>query len=255
MNSRHARSSALQADKSPSVTQKLQRRRRMLAIGSSALAHIAVGIFLFGSASGELVSSGANGGGPEGPVFAVELVSASDLSSSPSATASQFQPLFAKYDMAAIDAVPVQSGQASDFSRLAAKLTRLGHDGSDEHQPTSAGAPHPAPRPLRVHDGRANSTFHGGGTAKSGSTGELWGRIEPCWRRIRGVKNIPVSLEIKLDLRGRLETPPRILRARTDVVDEARLKAEAAAVEALAACLPRNGTRFSGQVHKLEFVD
>lgn len=94
---------------------------------------------------------------------------------------------------------------------------------------------------------------HADGQADGGAaTGNLWGQIEPCWRNLGGRVAVPVSLQVTLDANGHLARPPVILRGNA-ALDERRLTAEAAALQALGACLPRGDPRLSGRIYRLDF--
>jgi hypothetical protein len=76
------------------------------------------------------------------------------------------------------------------------------------------------------------------GTPGNSSANGLWEQIEPCWRRLPQKSQVGVTLEITLDNRGRLSSPPQILRPGSARPDEARLVAETKALNAIQACLP-----------------
>jgi hypothetical protein len=85
--------------------------------------------------------------------------------------------------------------------------------------------------------GKPSEQLAQGETMGSASAGKLWGRIEPCWRNL----NTPV------------ERPPAVVRDVDARLDEPRLRSEARALQALAACLPRGDLRFARRVYRLEF--
>lgn len=87
------------------------------------------------------------------------------------------------------------------------------------------------------------------------SAGDLWGQVEPCWRRLAGRSTVPVTLEVTLDGKGGLAGPPRIVRPEGGRPSEQRLLAEARALEAIRACLPYNtpAVTVMGRVHRLAF--
>lgn len=95
-------------------------------------------------------------------------------------------------------------------------------------------------------DPRAASASRRGAATADASAGELWGQVEPCWRRISGGSTVPVTLEVVLDGRGGLAGPPRILRPDGGRPSEQRLLAEARALEAIRACLPYRTAGLSG---------
>lgn len=122
--------------------------------------------------------------------------------------------------------------------------------------------PSPTHLPLPAREGSdATDSLAAGGNNRTtatqagrpGSAGGLWGSVQPCWQRLAPPRSAPVILEIQLDAAGKLREAPRILRS-PGPVDETRLRAEAAALSALAACLPRNDLSFAGRTHRLEFL-
>ncbi len=88
---------------------------------------------------------------------------------------------------------------------------------------------------------------------KGKATGDMWDQIETCWRPDSPV---PVTLEVVVDTAGQLAIPPRILRPDGARLDELRLRAEAKAVQAVAACAPyRRGAPLAGRkTYRFAFV-
>ena len=99
--------------------------------------------------------------------------------------------------------------------------------------------------------GKANGAE--GETADAASTGQLWGVIEPCWRNLGVRGRAPVVLEVALTHTGDLRTPPHVLRNAAAAIDEPRLQAEAGALAAVAACVPRGNLQLGGKTYRLEF--
>jgi hypothetical protein len=92
-------------------------------------------------------------------------------------------------------------------------------------------------------------------TKASSGAGSLWGFLEPCWKKLPGRSVVPVTLEIALDARGMISTPPRIVRPSNAAPTEARLIAEARALAALGGCLPYSGPDGAhGAPIKVEFA-
>lgn len=89
------------------------------------------------------------------------------------------------------------------------------------------------------------------GDAGSGEQG-LAGSLEPCWRELGGALLKPVTIEVTLDERGRLARPPAIIRSAGAKLDELRLRSEAAAISALAACAGKADPRFAGATYRVE---
>ena len=248
------------ADLRTSDPSKARRRRDLVAAAASGLIHIALFILIFGAAHGELVSaeSGPSGGDPP---MTVTLVSPKVLSPRPQEAGGALVPLFAELD--AVPAPPVvvsPDHPSNDFTRLADRLAAAAPKPPPppspprERPPPTPEPPEPAPAKAKLADaGKGQAKDTASGTAgTSGSTGGLWGRIEPCWRDLGSGSTVPVTLEVALDPDGRISIPPKILRGPI-AADEARLRAESRALAALSACLPRSGAGFGGRVYTLEF--
>lgn len=215
--------------------------------------HLLVFAAIFGTASGDLVSGGTAAGGPSGPVFTVTLVSSQSVAASagPAGNQETLQPLFAKFGANPIEvAPPTQKPGASELDQLAQRLRARNPSEPPEARRELSEAASSTVRRAEGTDGKDPTA---GQTSSASSTGALWGRIEPCWRRIAAGVRVPVTLEVALDATGGVSKPPKILRGQTARLDEERLSAEAQALSALAACLPRGDLRYSGQVHRLEF--
>jgi hypothetical protein len=92
-----------------------------------------------------------------------------------------------------------------------------------------------------------------GETSNAASTGSLWGAVEPCWRNLGFRSQAAVTIEVTLNDKGRLRSPPTVVRGTTALLNEPRLKSEANALAALAACMPRGDERLAGNSFRLEF--
>ncbi|ATQ43431.1 hypothetical protein [Caulobacter mirabilis] len=100
---------------------------------------------------------------------------------------------------------------------------------------------------------RAMASQRGDGGSAS-SAGDLWGQIEPCWRRLSPPAAAPtVTLELVLNGGGGLARPPRIVRAEAGAPPETQLLAEARALTAIQTCLPYKAAGLPGQVHRVRF--
>ena len=64
---------------------------------------------------------------------------------------------------------------------------------------------------------------------------------------------MPVVIEVAVNGRGGLSSPPKVLRSTTALLNEPRLRSEANALAALAACMPRGDVRLAGSTFRLEF--
>lgn len=76
------------------------------------------------------------------------------------------------------------------------------------------------------------------GSGSAASSGSLWGQIKPCWDQLPPVSTVPVTLQIDLDARGMIATPPKIVRTGGGAPDERQLISEARALAAITACVP-----------------
>lgn len=252
----------------PRLTQA--QKRRALATGLSLGFHGIALLALLSSASGELIS-GAAGGGDPGPIMVVTMVGPPQRAA-PAAkaqSAAGFKPLVAKF---ATDLnqppVVVSDAKSSDLGRLMDRLQEpapsppkpapvtppdRGRDLATQAPPMAAPVPTPTPTKMITPGPPAPKPSKGEAVKPGGSTGGLWGAIEPCWRARAGAARIPVSLEVSIDAHGGLSIPPRILRETAAGLSEARLNAEASALQALGTCLPRGDLRYAGKTYRLDF--
>ena len=239
---------------------RVARRRRQCisSLTGSVVFHVVAFVWVFGSSSGDLISHGG-APGSEGPIISVSLVRPAHTVSARSDAGGELAPLFAKY-RAAPEAkpIPMSTGPRSDrFANLFARLVNRApsevaqHDRDDSEARARPADATPSAAPSQSVSGQ--EAAGGDPNAGSVSTGALWGRIEPCWRKSAGAAPVPVTLEVAIDARGQLSKPPRILRGENARLDELRLASEARALAALSACLPRGDLRFAGAVYRLEF--
>jgi len=226
--------------------------RRRLAFGVSLLVHAALLVALFARAGGELRAA-PSGGGDLG-VMQVTLVR----------TASPPPPAPATGGLRALVA-PVDTGAAPVFvddraaagplaqlmRRLADTAPPVPQTPRDHITPVTPGVPETGPDP--TSSAAKGAPGRAAGAAKSGSTGGLWGAVEPCWRAVAPGSRVAVTLEVRLDASSRLAAPPTILRPDGARLDETRLRAEALALNALAQCLPQADLRLAGGFYRLEF--
>lgn len=243
------------ADKHPRGRRRQAVRAGALAV--SLLLHGAAGLFLVGAASGELVSGGRQGL-DVGEVFAVSLVQPSGGAEAEPEDSHSAAPLRLKLRPAPSDlAIVVDADRRSDpMSRLMQRLRRE-PPAPSEARPAPARAPTPSETvetaAARRGGGEARDSDAQGPTASAAATGDLWGRIEPCWRKDVRRAAVPVTLEISIDSQGRLSAPPKILRGARTALDEQQLASEERALSSLNACLPRQGIRLGKAVYRLEF--
>lgn len=218
--------------------------------------HAVLLTIILSSASGTLVS-GATADNA-GPVMTVSLITLPNpTASAPAAPSSPLSVLAARLETGErpIAVMPASPHGSASLQALVKRLAA--------QQPTTRSAATPgrqsaatAPARAEVADEAATSPNRGqvaAGQAVGGSaTGGLWGQIEPCWRNLGRPAAVAVSLEVTLDGAGELAKPPTILRGNA-ALDERRLTAEASALQALGACLPRGDLRFGGRAYRLEF--
>lgn len=236
------------------------RRMAGLLVASTVL-HAGLFILAFSSASGDLVSAGGASGGHIGPVFAVTLVRVSVPESQPSENAEDLQPLFAKLRTDTVDAAPLHASEKrSELSSLADRLRppekrvppanrRLNRTVTDLQ-----GSPDPSSQPLSQSLSQlADAREQDGQTASDSSAGDLWARIEPCWRNLPMKTRVTVTVKVVLDQWGQLSRPPEVARAGNTNIDDTRLRAEERALAALRACMPRSDARFGRRSYELVF--
>jgi len=234
------------------------RRRRTLAAAISLAVHGALFLVLALRAGGSLISAGGAAGGPVGPIYAVMLSPPSPRLATQDASASRATSTKLKlHPTPRPDGTPMFSpDEADQFAALADRLSERSA-ARPPPRPTAMGQGSPAPDSAQLRTGRqplANTDRAAEGAAQGApSTGNLWGAVEPCWRNLGYRGQVSVTLEVTLDARGGLRGPPRVVRATSAVLTESRLRSEANALGALAACMPRGDLRFASASYRLEF--
>lgn len=230
-------------------------RNKIVAGFASIAIHLVLFVIAFATAPGDLVSSGPPSGSASKATINVMLVSRSITTSSDSSESSALQLLLAEHQTAATYFVP--QSPTSGLDNLAGRL-RSGEENS-EPQPLKE-------RQARIQNDRGASNHAAGsghssldatgqqGTAsQSLSTGSLWGRIEPCWRKLKASYRVAVSIEVSLNGIGGLSSPPAIVRPNNVPLDERRLKSEADALAALQACMPRRDPTLANRFYRIDF--
>lgn len=241
-----------------------RRVRRAAIMSGSALFHVGLFFVAFSRAAGDLVSAGDTGGGPVGPVYAVSLVRLPAAVDGPeSRSVSDPRPFLMKLRQTqAREGIPVPVGAQPDpFAALAERLTVHDERATSPRRRLPAdrlqAQGSPVPDETGVSDSRSrfgeSENARDGTMAGSTSTGALWGVIEPCWRNLGFRGQVPVVIEVTVNGRGALGRPPSVVRSPTALLSEARLKSEANALAALAACLPRGEVRIAAASYRLEF--
>lgn len=251
--------------KAPSIAARTAatRRARTLGVAASLAVHALLAFGLFGAAQGDLIAT-YEGAADLGEVT-VTLVRPRYVTATPEADVAdrQLTPLFARYDTGQPPIVlPDQTrpkGLSALFQRLApgepappaqARTETVAETRIPVPQANTTGNDD---RDARARGEAGRST--GADAAKPGSTGGLWGAIQPCWRRMAKPGAMPVTLEVKLGADGKLAEAPKVLRALgVRSSEENRLQSEALAISALAACMPRAEGRFGQDTYRLEFL-
>lgn len=246
------------------ATRKEARRRRAAGIlAASIIFHGAIFLLAFSRAGGDLVSAGDAGGGPQGPAFAVTLVRLPSpvLGEQLSQPTPPMQRLKLRPTARDDGIVVGASAEIDRFAALAERLTSHDRSGApapqrypmDRVQPQGSYAADD--RRLSASRSRTAQTDQGsdGTTSGTASTGSLWGAIEPCWQNLAFRGQVAVTIDVALNARGRLQGPPQVVRSASALLSEPRLKSEANALAALAACMPRGDVRLAAARYRLEF--
>jgi hypothetical protein len=229
------------------------RWRRPAALAASVLLHALAVYLALNSAAGSW-SGGAGAAGADGDAVTVSLVrgdgltgaDAGALSAKARADANALDRLMQKIRADAPNALPASAPQGKTGS-AAALLDEIARAHAAQGKDKTGEAPASgAPRPSGPAGQKAAASDHGAQQGAQGQAeGELWGQIQICWKPTAAV---PVVLEVVIDSSGRLAAPPAILRPAGAALDEKRLKAEASAVQAVAACAPfRSGAPLFGK--------
>lgn len=238
--------------------------RNAAALLASVVVHVVIFTLLFAKASGSLMSSTAASGGPTGPAFNAILVR---LETGPT-TAQAAPPTGAQQALqmrirVENDSRGIPMEAKTSQSRFAALVDRL--TSTDRTDPSHTLSPRPArvepqgtraPRDsplLRTMKANSHEAENAQGDAVANSTGRLWGAMEPCWRNLSFRGQLPVTLEVDIAQTGRLASPPRVVRSDDALLSEARLRSEANALAALAACLPRRSIQMARTKYMLSF--
>ncbi len=141
------------------------------------------------------------------------------------------------------DRTQIDAGQGRGDSQLDRGGSGSAIDGTQAKQPEKQG-----------QTGAAQNV-RGPGSAASTGDG-LWGQIAPCWGRLPQVATVPVTLEITLNTKGQIATPPKIIRPGKTTPSDERLISEARALAAVSACMPYHvdGVGPKGWVFRVDFA-
>lgn len=224
------------------------RRRAVWGWTASLLLHGGIAALGLGALGGQALIAGARGAGDKGDMV-VMLVRPSALAAAAAseAQAGGLQPLFAKFDTGA---APVERDlkPGPDMGQLLQRLATQ-----------AAADPDRRLRDALRADAELDSLAAGakGATdpnAPAGGGSDLWGVVAPCWKGLAQDSAAPVVLEVTLDARGVVSTPPQIVRSAGVAVNERQLRAEALALTALSSCMARAEPRFGGHIYRLNFL-
>lgn len=219
-------------------------RRRALGVAGSVLFHALVFVLGFSSLRGMAVTGG--GGTPDGEVNAIPISLAGirgpgqsqDAQSAEAMNALFLKIRAAQTGIAAQDEQKAQPKSDLDklFDVVRDHAAEKGGGQSDVDQGGKGAKANAAAADAKDKRGPENVPDRAG-SGSAASSGSLWGQIKPCWDQLPPVSTVPVTLEINLDARGLIATPPKIVRS-GGAPDERRLISEARALAAITACVP-----------------
>jgi hypothetical protein len=227
---------------------RVSRRRSAAGWTASVLLHAGLASLALGAMGLGAAPAGAPSGGDTGDMT-VMLVSPKALDLPPMQPVSgRLEPLFANLDTGA---PPIEraSQPSGDLDRLFQRLQ------NDDPARTDRA---PEDRLLREAASVTASQGRDGddaGTDDQGkSGGDLWGLIGPCWKSLAQRSAAPVTLEVVVNMKGGVTTPPQIIRGPKTVVDERQLRSEARALSALSTCMGQGDPKFGGRTYRLNFL-
>lgn len=226
------------------------RRRRTIAVTGAVGLHLLLLLAMFASASG-VVSRGGEEARDQGDAVLVSLsgwegapaggrASASPAAKDADSLAKMIERL--RLEQSDLTASKEQSARPpGDLNKLFSAIGEVAGTGRKGQGRDAAGG-----APDRGRQQQTASASAAGDPSDDVSSGDLWGQVEPCWKRLPQRSMTPVSLEVVLNDRGGLAIPPKIIRAPGAAPDETRLVAEARALTAIAACLPYKSVALPG---------
>jgi hypothetical protein len=190
--------------------------------------------------------------------MAVSLVTMSQLEAQAVATSDDggLRPLFARFDTGQPPVAVDTTAPSGDLAKFMHRLQSQPHPAQTAaNEDLARDRTSQARRALdnRTSETGATSPAGEGGSGRSGTPSGLWGAMESCWRSLPAHSSLPVTLDVTLDFEGRIAVPPKIIRVSGVPIDEPHLQAEAQALAALSACVPRGDVRFGGRTYRLEF--
>lgn len=252
----------------PGSTKRRRRLRdRIVAVVSSLAFHALVFILAFGTLKGAVVTGGG-GGAPDSEVRAISI-SLAGLHTGhhppgQAQSADALKLLFTKIRneqsaLAVTDRKPTPESQEQklfdviDPQTQASTANAAGQSDLDKggRGASADGAKADTAQRSASH----SSAKQIAGPGADGSAGDLWGQIAPCWAHMPQVSTVPVTLEIAINDKGLVATPPKIIRPDTAAADPGRLVSEARALGAVTACVPyETPVRGGLRVFRVNFV-
>ncbi|MDR3509241.1 MAG: hypothetical protein P4L64_15210 [Caulobacteraceae bacterium] len=253
---------------------RLRRRRELIGAWiTSILFHVGLFILCFATLKGAAVSGGAGmeAGVPDAIVVSLAGLRGGARASAPPSQAALnaiFQHI--RDEQSPIQASPDKTSPRTSLDKLFDVIDqqRSAHDRSQANAAHGQGtsdldrggtgsAKDGSPSTDRDKLGKAGAAKSATGPGSASSTGnDLWGQIAPCWGRLPQVSTVPVTLEITLNAKGLIATPPKIVRPGSGAPDERRLISEARALAAVTACVPYHGDALAGNagVFRVDFT-
>lgn len=214
-------------------------RRRLLGVAASMAIHAVLFGLLLLSLAGAIAGHSGGSGDDETGAVAVSLVGLrGGASSSADVDTQELKTILRQITaQSTISTAPAANPAShSDLKALLDQIDRTnqnndvrpGDGGQSDQDQGGVGAP--------TRQGSAAA-----GKAAKASVGQalgLWAQLEPCWRQIPGSSAVPVMLEVRLDGRGLVTSPPIVLRPTVFEHDEQRRLAVARALAAITGCGP-----------------
>jgi len=243
------------------------RRQRRIAAGAISLAlHVLLVLAFVGSRPGGVLASGGEATEVVEPYFEVSLAGLrrDDASSAKAAQSAEVQDLLRQLRQiqtdVAIQVPPAQQSRQSldnlfeavETERTDRMRDQTAASGRSDQDAGGRGADPSAPDRQSKQRPGPNAAARNPPQGSAGA-GELWGFLEPCWKKLPGRSLVPVTLEVTLNVQGTISTPPKIIRPPSAPVTEARLVSEARALAALSACLPYTGRGMTLAPTQIEF--
>jgi hypothetical protein len=227
-------------------------RDRLIAGFCSAAFHLGLLILVFGAMRGGVITGGG-GGAPDTQVHAISISLAGLKGAHPANPQPQsdeaLKLLFTKIrneqSVLAVNDKPTtpQSQIQQLFDVIEPKTpddpSTAGNSGHSNLDKGGQGSNSAGEKSDAAEKSASRSSARQiSGPGSDSSSGDLWGQIEPCWGRLPEVSAVPVTLDVAINAKGLVATPPKIIRPDTSAPDEHRLIAEARALAAISACVP-----------------